>query len=221
MAVNLNDLPLEAADAVVIDWDHYQDPQEFAPPIPEGTYSLKVVKAEIEKFDQKTGVVSFILDHEAFDNATGAKVGAINFDHISTKVFNRGNPPVPASMAADMLRACVGQTERPASPRQWGEQITALKAWSDQGNTWSGVVQWDGYCSHKGTQFETQVDADKKQLPVQQSPHAAPFAPRGEKQWPLLTGANGTGAHNPVMACPTCGQDVQARAKVNRRIPHA
>lgn len=215
MAIDLNNLPIEAASEVEINWDNYQDPQEFAPPIPEGTFNFKSTKIEIEKFEG--GVVSFLADHEAYDLATGAKVGALNFDRFSTKIFNRGNPPVPASMAADQLRAA-GITARPRSPREWGEQVLSIKSWCDQGNFWQGVVKWDGYCSHKDTQFETQVDGNKKPLAQQTAPHALPFSPRGASQFPAV-GTNGSQQHQPVMPCPVCGQEVQARAKLSRRIP--
>lgn len=213
MAIELNNLPVDAGNSPQIDFDNYADPQEFAPPIPEGTYNFKTVRAEIEKFEQ--GIVSFILDHEAYDIATGAKVGSVNFDRISTKVFQRSN--VPASMAADQLRAA-GITARPHSPREWGEHILSIKTWCDQGNFWQGAVQWDGYCSHKDTPHVTEVGSDNKPLPTQTAPHALPFAPRGMKKWPSV-GANGSAEHQASMPCPVCGSDVQARAKISRRIP--
>src|SRR5579859_549186 len=213
--VDLNALPIEAGDTPQVDFDHYQDPSEFPPPVPAGTYSFKTTKVEIEKFD--AGIVSFIADHELYDPATGAKVGAINFDRFTTKVFQRTN--VPASMAADMLRAA-GITERPASPRQWGEAILSIKSWCDQGNFWTGAVDRDGYCNHKDTQFETQVDGSKKPLAQQTPPHALPYSTKGMKSWPQTPGTNGTGpVYEAVKPCPVCQGDIQARAKISRRIP--
>ena len=217
MSVNLNDLPLESVGAQPeVDFNNYADPQEFAPPIPEGTYNFKTVKAEIEKFDQTTGVIGVIYDHEAYDVASGAKVGTMNFDRVSTKVFNRNN--VPVSMGADMLRA-IGVTQRPSSPREWGEQLLAVKSFSDQGNFWSGVAKWDGYCSHKDTPFETQTDTStKKPLAQQGEGHRAPVALRGAKNWPL-EGANGSEHRAAEVPCSVCGQPIQARARIDRRIP--
>lgn len=214
MAVNLSDLPIEPVGPVV-DFDNYADPQEFAPPIPEGTVNFKTTKAEVEKFDQQTGVLSVVYDHEAYDPATGNKIGVLNFDRVSTKVFNRNN--VPVSMAADMLRA-IGVTQRPASPREWGEQLLAVKSYSDQGQFWTGAVKWDGYCSHKDTPFETAVDQFKKPLAQQPEGHKAPVALRGAKNWPL-EGANGSEHRATEVPCSVCGTPIQARAKVDRRIP--
>lgn len=216
MAVNLNDLPIEPVGSQPdISWDNYADAQEFAPAIPEGTYSLRTVKAEIEKFDQTTGVISVAYDHEAYDIATGAKVGVLNFDRVSTKVFNRSN--IPVSMGADMLRA-IGVTQRPSSPREWGEQLLAVKAYSDQGNFWTGVVAWDGYCAHKDTPFETALDGFKKPLPVQPEGHKAPVTLRGAKNWPI-EGSNGSEHRAEEVPCSVCGTAIRARAKVNRRLP--
>lgn len=218
MSVDLLNLPMESGDTPQVSWDNYQDPSEFAPPIPEGTYNFKTTKLEIEKFEN--GVVSFIADHEAFDPATGNKVGSINFDRFSTKVFERQG--VPASMAADMLRAA-GITERPTSPRQWGEQILSIKAMCDQGQTWAGAVGWDGYCDHKDTPKAALKDANNKVLPAAQQtpPHAAPVSLKGMKQW-KVSGTNTNGAeptYNATVACAVCGNDIQARAKIARRIP--
>lgn len=215
MSINLSDLPLEATNAPVIDWDSYQDPQEFAPPVREGNVRLKTIRAEIEKFDSNTGVVSVVYDHEAYDPATGEKIGTVNFDRVSTKVFQRNN--VPASMAADQLRA-IGTTTRPGSPREWGEQLLAVKAFSDQGNLWDAVIKWDGYCSHKETAFETQVDNFKKPLPVQPEGHKLPVTLKGAKNWPL-EGANGAEHRATEAPCSVCGQPIQARAKIERRVP--
>lgn len=218
--IDLNALPIEVADMPEIQWDSYVDPTDFPPPVPElpQPYKFKTTKVEIEKFDQATNVVHFLMDHEAYDPITGALAGTISFDRISTKVFNRGNPPVPASMAADMLRAC-GITERPRSPREWGEQITSIKSWCDQGNTWNGVVQWEGYCSHKDTIYETQLDGNKKPLEKQEAPHALPTNLRGMAKW-KVGATNGSEPHyNATTPCPVCKQDIQARSKISRRVP--
>lgn len=214
MAVSLNDLPIEPT-GVQPDFDNYADPQEFAPPIAEGTYNFKTTRAEVEKFDQSTGVLSVVYDHEAYDKNTGQKAGVVNFDRVSTKVFNRNN--IPVSMAADMLRA-VGVTQRPSSPREWGEQLLAVKTFCDQGQFWSGVVKWDGYCSHKDTPFETQVDGFKKPLATQPEGHKPPTVLRGASKWPLA-GANGAGHREPEVPCVVCGTPIQARAKLDRRVP--
>jgi len=216
MAIDLNALPLEPVGSQPdIGWDNYADAQEFAPAIPQGTYNFKTTKAEIEKFDQNTGVVSVIYDHEAYDIATGQKVGMLNFDRVSTKVFNRSN--VPVSMGADMLRA-IGVTQRPSSPREWGEQLLAVKTFCDQGSFWVGVVKWDGYCGHKDTAFETVMGNDKKALPQQPEGHKAPVTLKGDKSWPL-EGTNGSEHRAEEVPCSVCGQPIRARAKVDRRVP--
>jgi len=216
MAIDLNALPLEPIGSQPeVDFNNYADAQEFAPPIPEGTYNFKTISAEIEKFDQATGVVSVIYNHEAYDKNTGEKIGVMNFDRVSTKVFNRSN--VPVSMGADMLRA-IGVTQRPSSPREWGEQLLAVKTFCDQGSFWTGVAKWDGYCAHKDTAFATEMGSDKKPLPQQPEGHKAPVMLKGAKNWPL-EGANGTEHRAAEVACSICGSAIQARAKIDRRIP--
>lgn len=216
MTISLNDLPLEpVGQQPDIDFNNYADAQEFAPAIPEGTYNFKVIKAEPDSFDTKTGVFTVLYDHEAYDIATGAKVGTLNFDRVSTKVFNRSN--IPVSHAADMLRA-IGVTQRPESPREWGEQLISAKSWSDQGNFWIGAVQWDGYCAHKETPFETAMGPDKKPLAVQPQGHALPFAPKRAKNWPL-EGTNGSEHRLEELPCTVCGKPIRARAKIDRRLP--
>jgi len=216
MSIDLNSLPLEAGDTPQVDFNNYQDPTEFAPPVPEGIYSFRTIKLEIEKFDQ--GIVSFIADHEVYDQATGNKVGLVNFDRFTTKVFQRQN--VPASMAADMVRAA-GITDRPTSPRQWAEVILSIKSWCDQGNFWAGAVQWDGYCAHNDTEKASLKGADGKIAPTQPPPHMAPVSLKGMKSWKVQgSGVNGSEAHySATTPCPVCGTEVQARARISRRIP--
>lgn len=219
--VSLSDLPFEQPqDQPQIGWDSYADPTEFPPPIPEGLYAFKTTEVKIEKFEAQTGVVSFIMTHTAFDKQTGAEVGTIAFDRISTKVFQRQG--IPVSMAADQLRAC-GITDRPTSPRQWGEAIMSIKTWCEQGNTWDGQVQWDGYCGHKDTPQAPVLGPDNKTpLPQQTPPHALPYSCKGMKSWPAEASSNGAVAqHQAVKPCPSCGSDVAARAKISRRIPRS
>lgn len=215
MPVNLSDLPIEPSGQVDVDFNNYADAQDFAPAIPEGPYQFKTIRAEIEKFDAATGVLTVSYDHEAYDPATGKKVGVLNFDRVSTKVFQRSN--IPVSMAADMIRA-IGVTQRPASPREWGEQLVAVKSYCDQGNFWNGIAKWDGYCAHKDTPFETVMDNFKKPLAVQPEGHKAPVALRGSKSWPL-EGANGAEHRAEEVPCSVCAQPIRARAKIDRRLP--
>lgn len=211
MPVDLNALPLEAPDMVQPDFDNYQDAQEFPPPPPEGTYSFRTTKAEIEKFEN--GVLTVLYDHELFDMASGNKIGDLRFDRVSTKVFKRNE--VPVSMAADQLRA-IGVAERPSSPRQWGEQLLNVKSFCDAGNMWQGAIKWDGYCGHKGTEHETKMENGK----LVGGKEA--FTVKGMKKFPQEGAANGSGPHYAdTMPCPTCKQEVRARAKVDRRIPKA
>jgi hypothetical protein len=214
MSIDLNELPNSPSDVSDVSWDNYKDPTDFSAPLVEGTYMFRTVKAEVVKFE--AGIVSFKLDHEVYDPINGAKIGTSNFDTFTTKPFDRQG--VPASMAADMLRAA-GIMERPSSPREWGELITSIKSLGDQGEYWRGTLQWDGYCAHKGTDKETQFNEWKKPLTPQPSGHFAPFTPRGMKKWPVASGSNGETKHAYVMKCPTCGEDVTARAKISRRIP--
>lgn len=191
MAIDLNELPTTPQEVEQVDYDNYADASEFPPPLPEGIYTFKQESAEVAKFEN--GVVSFVLNHEAFDDQ-GNAIGKLSYDRISTKIFDRSG--VKVSMAADQLRA-LGIQARPSSPREWADAII-----SGNGETFKGAVTWDGYCGHKGTPQEV-TDSKKG------------FSVKGARKFPL----NGDGKPAEEMECPVCQQTIRARSKINRRIP--
>jgi hypothetical protein len=100
-------------------------------------------------------------------------------------------------MMNDHLRAVypVGAPERSARSNQ--EKAQAIEA--AEGKVFKAIVQWDGYCAHKETEHEAK----------------AAFTVKGARNFPT----NGNGKPAESMPCPTCGQSVQARSRINRRIP--
>lgn len=219
MAVNLSDLPLEPIGAVEVDFDNYQDPQEFGAPVREGNVRLKTTQAEISKFDTKTGIMLILYSHEAYDPSSGEKLGVVNFDRVSTKVFPREG--IPASMAADQLRATTGarsSRDDRWGPQRWGSELLAVKNWCDQGNLWDAVIKWEGSCIHKDTSFQTVMDADNKPLAMQPEGHKAKVQLKGARSWPM-EGVNGNEHRALEVPCSVCQQPIRAQAKIDRRIP--
>jgi hypothetical protein len=204
--IDINNLPTVSETVELPDYDNYVDASEFAPPFPEGIYTFKTSKLEVEKFDQATGVVSFSADHDAFDD-TGNKVGSISFDRFSTKVFDRSG--VKVSMAADQLRA-YGIQARPASPREWADVLMAA---ASNGDTFKAATRWEGYCGHKGSQHESKYEGAGKARHLVSGDPATEL--RGERKFPV----NGGGEHVPEAPCGVCGQAIQARSKIDRRLP--
>jgi hypothetical protein len=99
-------------------------------------------------------------------------------------------------MMKDQLRA-IGDR---ATYRSHNEYAAALEA--GEGKPFKAQVQWEGGCNHDGTEFA--CDWSDKSV----------FRVRGARNFP----ANGNGKPSEVVACPTCKQDVVARARINRRI---
>lgn len=205
--IDINSLPV-TAEEVDVTWDNYQDPQEFsAVLLPEGVLTFRTTKCEVDKFDESTPdkpikdkdgnvipwVVTFVATHEAFDDQ-GNSLGSLSFDRFTTKPFNRNG--ARASMAADQLRA-YGETQRPASPRAWADAMLA-HANGDDAATWKGAVKWDAYCGHKDTPHEVSNGSGGYSLKG-----ARNFTPDGKA------------------TCPVCQKQIEARSKVDRRIPRA
>lgn len=197
MAIDLNALPT-TAEIVEVDYDNYVDQSEFPPPVPDGDYTLLTKEVVIDKFDENTKVITFLLTHEVVDD-NGKTIGRVSFDRISTKVFERSG--VRVSQAADQLRA-FGITTRPQSAREYGELMK-----SQEGQTFRANLRWEARCTHKDTEFQSKFDG--KLL----TGGKAPFEKKGEKNFPL----NGSG-HNPNVTCDVCGKEVGANSKINRRI---
>lgn len=194
MAISLDSLPITSEAVDEVSFDSYVDASEYPPPKPEGIYTFRQKKAEIEKFDQNTGVVSFLLNHERIDDQ-GNSLGDFNFDRVSTKVFERSGTKV--SMAADHLRA-LGNTDRPRNPQEWGKAIL-----SGDGQSFKAATKWDGFCKHKGTPQEVE--------------NKDGFTVRGEKKFPT----DASGQRVPEMECPVCKQTIIVREKIDRRLPKA
>jgi hypothetical protein len=197
--LSLQDLKL-TNEEVVIDYDNYKEPTDFPPPVPAGIYTLKQGWQDEKKpFEaSKDGFLQATLKHTVFDE-TGHEIGTIAFDRISNKPFERQG--VKVNMMVDQLRA-LGNTDR---PRTHDDYATAIAA--GDGQAFKAQIDWEAFCGHKGTQHEV---TDSKQG----------FTVKGMKRFPPLP-VNGTGKqeHAPEIQCGVCGQTLQARARITRRIP--
>lgn len=119
---------------VDVDHDNYVDPSEMGPPIPAGTYRLRVGKPDFDA--GKEGWPQVIFDHTVEGGDEDGK--GIRFDRISTKPFERGG--VQVSWASDFLHAC-GDTSRPATKKQYLESMAA-----QEGKPFKAVADWEAYC---------------------------------------------------------------------------
>ena len=129
---DLHDIQFED-EAVDVDHDNYVDPSEMGPPIPAGTYQLRVGKPD---FAVKDGWPVAKFDHTVEGGEEDGK--SIRFDTISTKPFERSG--VKVSFAADFLRSC-GDAGRPATKQQYVEALNA-----QEGKPFKAVVDWEAYC---------------------------------------------------------------------------
>lgn len=205
---DINNLKLntEAMEADV-DWDHYVDPSEFPPPLPEGIYTFIQGKPTFNATND--GWLSAQMDHlvELPEEFKGRKV---SFDRISNKPFDRSG--VKVNMMADHLRA-LGITERPTSHQSYADLLE-----SGEGKAFQAQVQWDGYCGHKGTPYE--IPQGERETTVNGS-LVKPTTVRGARKFPPLPAVNGSGSPGNAeeMPCPVCGQTITARGRISRRIP--
>ena len=115
----------------------------------------------------------------------------IAFDRISDKPFERSG--VRVNMMKDQLRA-IGDR---STYRTHAEYASALAA--AEGKPFKAEVQWEGGCNHKDSPQECDWSSDTVY----------------RVKW-----AKNFGGKDSV-PCPTCGQEVAARAKISRRIASA
>jgi len=191
MSPDLSNLKLVEEDIQIADDATYADATGFPPPIPEGTYTFIQGKPEFAATDK--GYLSANMTQTV---ASGEFEGrTLNFDRVSAKPFQRQG--VNVSMMTDHLRAVypVGAPERSARTNQ--DKAAAIEA--AEGKAFKAVVKWDGYCKHAETEQEGKPA----------------FTVNGARNFP----ANGNGKPAESMTCPTCGKAVEARARVDRRIP--
>lgn len=189
MSVDLSNLQLVQED-VSVDVDQYVDPSEYPPPIPDGTYLFKQGKPEFDVTGK--GFLQAQFTHEVVE---GEQAGAkVSFDRISNKPFDRQG--IKVNMMTDHLRA-LGDRARYRTHQEYADALSA-----GEGKTFKAQTQWEAGCNHKGTPKEVEWTGDV-------------FRVKNQKNFP----ANGNGGYLPEIACPTCGTKVQARTRVNLRVP--
>ena len=178
--------------------------------------NLKLVEENIEVADDaqyvdatsfppaiKEGIYTFIQGKPTFKATVGGFLSAemnhvvsggdedgkpLNFDRLSDKPFERSG--VRVNMMKDQLRA-IGDR---ATYRTHGEYASALEA--AEGKPFKAEVQWEGGCNHKDSPQECEWSDPK----VYRIKYAKNFGGKDS------------------VTCPTCGAEVAARAKINRRI---
>lgn len=192
MSPDLSNLQLVEEQIEVADDAQYVDATEFPPPIPSGIYTLIQGKptftATREKFLQAQ------MDHVVSGGEhDGARVA---FDRISNKPFDRQG--VRVSMMKDHLRALGDRN----TYRTHQDYATAVEA--GEGKPFKAAIDWEGGCNHPGTPQECEWSDSNV------------FRVRGERNFPAA--ANGTAGHLSETKCTTCGQMVQARTRITRRI---
>ena len=189
--VDLSNLQLVEENIEVADDAQYVDASSFPPPIPDGVYTLIQGKPEFTATDK--GFLSAQFDHVVTGGEQdGARIG---FDRVSNKPFERQG--VRVNMMKDQLRALGDH----ASYRTHQEYAQALEA--GEGKPFKAETQWEAGCNHKDTVHECSwTDKDKV------------FRLRSMRNFPK----NGGGKPAESVKCPTCGADVVARARINRRI---
>lgn len=193
MSPDLSNLKLVEENIEVADDAQYVDASEFPPPIPEGIYTFIQGKPIFSATGK--GYLQAQMEHVV---AGGENDGAkIAFDRVSDKPFERSG--VRVSMASDQIRAVYPPDQRPVC-RTHAEYAAALEA--AEGKPFKGQVQWEGGCNHDGTEFVCDWNDDKV------------FRVKGARNFPQ----NGAGKPSETITCPTCKQDVVARARINRRI---
>ena len=188
--VDLSNLKLVEEVIEVADDAQYVDASEFPPPIPEGIYTFIQGKPEFTATGQ--GFLQARMDHVVSGGEQdGAKLG---FDRISNKPFERSG--VRVNMMKDHLRALGDRN----TYRTHTEYASAIEA--GEGKPFKAQVQWEAGCNHDGTDQACEWSDDKV------------FRVRGARNFPQ----NGSGKPSETIKCPTCGQEVVARARINRRI---
>lgn len=187
--VDLQNLKLVEEDITVADDAQYVDATAFPPPVVEGIYTFIQGKPTFKATGG--GFLGAEMTHTISGGTEDGKTVA--FDRISDKPFERSG--VRVNMMKDQLRA-IGDH---ATYRTHQEYATALEA--GEGKPFKAEVQWEGGCAHVGTPQEV-AWTDTKVFRVK---YAKNFS-------------NGSGKPADSIPCPTCGQEVVARAKINRRI---
>lgn len=191
MSPDLSNLKLVEENIEVADDAQYVDASEFPPPLAEGIYTFVQGKPEFKATDD--GYLSAQMDHVvAGGDEDGKKLA---FDRLSDKPFERSG--VRVNMMKDHLRALGDRN----TYRSHAEYAAALEA--GEGKPFKAQVSWEGGCNHEGTEFACDW-RDKQKV----------FRVKGARNFP----ANGNGKPSESVTCPTCKQDVQARARISRRI---
>lgn len=190
---------IQPEDTSEVDFDNYKDAQEFPPPPPRGEYTLIQGKPDFDVSGDGKSLVA-TMHHKI----TGGEYDGrqIMYDRVSTKTFDRDG--ARASTAADHLRA-LGSSARPRDPREWGEAIGA-----GEDKPWKAVIDWRASC---GDCFKKFQESDGGQITKE---HRKRCEVSGERNFPPNPTSGGRLSSVP---CPSCGQSLEARANIVRRVP--
>lgn len=187
-------------EPIEIDYDHYEEPREFAAPLTPGVGWFKQGKVHgCEEKELKTNglgrqqkPLSIQFEaHELWDEQSGKPIGKLMFDQVSNSMFKRGNSA--ASMMNDQLIA-VGNTDRPKTNAEF-----LLAVQSGEGKFFHAQHGWEGFCAHKETPFFKNDPKDGTRL----------------KGNDFLVG----GVMTEEVPCKICQKPIRAGSKISRRLP--
>lgn len=125
-----------------VDWDNYEDAQEFKLP-PPGEY-FAVAPERIEFKATKEGYLMAVIDPIVLRGNPAGDGATIRFTKASVKKFAKSN----ASMLGHYLRAFG------IRPTQQTNQEFVTLAEMTAGRTFKVVVGWRGYCKSCDTEFK-------------------------------------------------------------------
>ncbi len=199
--VDLSNLQLVEEDIQVADDAQYVDSSEFPPPLPEGVYTFQQGEVKDDMFKASgpkdaNGRQKFINVSLTHKVVGGEHDGAtLNFDTVANTPFERQG--VQVNSMTDHLRA-LGDRARYRTNAEYADAIAA-----GAGKAFKAAVTWEAGCNHEGTPEECDWK-DKTKV----------FRVKGARNFP----ANGNGKPSETIKCPTCATELQARARISRRI---
>lgn len=190
------------AEPVEVDLDNYVDQTEFPPPAPEGVYTFSSEFQNSDKpFEAKDGFLVTNLQHFIIAPGDPLDGHRVSFDRISAKTFERQG--VKVCGMADQLRA-FGVVDR---IKNMADYAIAIEAAVTAKTLWKGQTQWEAFCKDCNEKAKAEGKSSKE---------AGKLATiKGMSQFPT----NAAGARIPEIECKHCGATLQARERINRRIP--
>lgn len=205
---DINNPTLTEGDEL-IGGEGYQDQQPFPPPPPEGLYDFSQGEPT---FTEKEGILGVVFGDPREGKKGHVITGgpqdgkAVTFDRLSSKVFDRNG--VKASTIVDHLRA-LGVKQAFKMSDHDGLKAAILDS---VGKPFKAQLGWEGRCQACGEQLDKSY-SDRKSQDYKDANKRITF--KGARKFPRFP----NGDINHIATCPECGGEVQARARITRRVP--